>query len=267
MRSLRTALLVSAVAAFAWLAGCANQGNGSDAEGRRVVLVIGATGGTGVEVVRQAQAKGFAVRALVRDEGKARELLGDSVRYFVGNVRDPATLKGAFRGANLVVSALGSNSRRDPENSPELIDYGGVKSLAETAKAHGVQHFVLVSSMGVTDPDHPLNAEYDNLMTWKLRGENALRASGVAYTVVRPGALTNVPGGAAGLRLLQGDEKSLSGTVARADLAAVCVAALGRRSAFGKTFELLGEGEPRPTDWDGVFAALRTDHLPASSSN
>jgi uncharacterized protein YbjT (DUF2867 family) len=254
-------LCVAACASLLVLAGC---GNGGDEAKGPVLLVVGATGGTGVEVVRQAQAQGYAVRALVREEPRARELLGPKVRYFVGDVLKRETLAPAFADAEFVISALGSNSRRDPENRPELVDFRGVAALAEEAKRAGVEHFVLVSSMGVTDPDHVLNKMIDNLMSWKLQGENALRASGVHYTIVRPGGLTNAAAGAAGLRFLQGDAKGMQGQVTRADVAATCLAALGRKEAYRKTFELIGEGSPYVLDWEKIFDNLRRDEAPKS---
>src|SRR6185436_10257164 len=104
--------------------------NGKEASAS-VVLVAGATGGTGQEVVDQAIAKGYRVRALVRDEAKARMLFGDRVQYVVGDVREPRSLKRAVKGVDQVISALGANVQRDPENSPERVDYAGVKALAE----------------------------------------------------------------------------------------------------------------------------------------
>jgi uncharacterized protein YbjT (DUF2867 family) len=224
-----------------------------------VVLVVGATGGTGQQVVKQAQAKGYTVRAVVRDESKARDLLGGAVQYVVADVRQPASLLPAFKDVDYVVSAIGSNSRRDPQNKPEFIDYGGVKTLAEQAKRAGVRHFVLVSSMGVTDPDHMLNKVLDNILVWKLKGEDALRASGVSYTVVRPGGLTDDAGGQFAVRTMQGDPKGSQGRIARADVAAVCIAALGRKDAVGKTFELVSDPTTKPTDLAGLFADLRAD--------
>jgi uncharacterized protein YbjT (DUF2867 family) len=225
----------------------------------KVVLVVGATGGTGQEVVKKALAAGYAVRALVRDEPKARDALGPQVQYFVGNVRQPETLGAAFQGADFVVSALGSNSRRDPENSPEAIDYLGVKTVADKAKAAGVKHVVLVSSMGVTDSNHMLNKVLDNILNWKLRGENALRASGVRYTIVRPGGLSNNPGGVTGVRVMQGDQKGIVAQIPRADVAAVCVAALGRKDAYGKTFEIISDPNTKTGDFTALFADLKPD--------
>jgi uncharacterized protein YbjT (DUF2867 family) len=252
----RAAAWCIALVAVLLVACGAMPGRDSDA---KVLLVIGATGGTGQEVVKQALAAGYSVRALVRDEAKARDALGAGVQYFVGNVRQPETLDAAFRGAEFVVSALGSNSRRDPENKPEAIDYLGVKAIAEKAKAADVKHVVLVSSMGVTDPDHMLNKVLDNILVWKLRGENALRESGVRYTVVRPGGLSNNPGGTTGIRVMQGDQKGIVAQIPRADVAAVCVAALGRKDAYGKTLEIISDPNAKRADLTTIFDALKPD--------
>lgn len=251
--------LAAFVLLSATVTGCATSGAGGGSGATPLVLVAGATGGTGQEAVRQALAKGYAVRVLVRNEEAARPLLGDKVQYTVGNVRDPAAVAKAVKGATWVVSALGSNSQRDPENKPEYIDYGGVKTLVEAAQVAGVKQFVLVSSIGVTHPDHPLNKMFDNIMTWKLKGEDVLRASGVPYTVVRPGGLRNAPGGQNALVTTQGDPAGANGSIARADVATVCIAALGNKAALGKTFEVAGaEGKP-PADWNAFFAGLKSD--------
>jgi uncharacterized protein YbjT (DUF2867 family) len=243
--------------------GCAATGAGQGAGGGggrsgALVLVAGATGGTGQEAVRQALAQGFAVRVLVRNEQAARPLLGEKVQYAVGNVRDPASLAKAVKGATYVISALGSNSQRDPDNKPEFIDYGGTKNLVEAAKAAGVKQFVLVSSMGITHADHPLNKMFDNILVWKGKGEDAVRASGVPYTIVRPGWLRNTPGGQTALQAMQGDPK-VNEQISRADVGAICVAALGNRAAQGKTFEVVGTAGAPPSDWTAFFAALRAD--------
>jgi len=228
-----------------------------------VVLVAGATGRTGQEVVKQLLAEKFQVRALVRDEAKARAQFGDKVQYVVGDVREAATLQGAAKGATYVVSALGSNSRKDPTNKPERVDYEGVKNLVDAAKSAGVQQFVLVSSMGVTQPDHMLNKMLDNILQWKLKGEDHLRASGVPYTIVRPGGLTETPGGKQGIKVEQGDRpadgKSAPGMIPRADVASVIVRSLGTADARGKTFEIVTDPATTSVEWRSFFKNLKAD--------
>jgi uncharacterized protein YbjT (DUF2867 family) len=242
------------------LAACATSGPKVAANGNAsIVLVAGATGGTGQEVVDQALEKGYRVRALVRDEAKARMLFGDRVQYVVGDVREPRTLKKAVKGVDQVISALGANVQRDPENSPERVDYAGVKALAEAAKAAGVSQFILVSSMGVTHPDHQLNAMLDNILSWKLKGEDAVRATGINYTIVRPGDLTNEPGGLRGVRLMQGDPIGSEGAVSRSDVAAILVSAIGRQDLYGKTFEVIGDHARPRIEWASLYTGLQPD--------
>jgi uncharacterized protein YbjT (DUF2867 family) len=224
-----------------------------------IVLVAGATGGTGQEVVDQALAKGLHVRALVRDESKARLLFGDRVQYATGDVREPRSLKKATKGVDEVICALGTNVQRDPENSAERVDYAGVKALAEAAKAAGVSQFILVSSMGVTHPEHQLNAMLDNILEWKLKGEEAVRATGINYTIVRPGSLTNEPGGQRGVRIMQGDPIDGEGSISRSDVAAVLVNAVGRPELYGKTFEVVGDNGVTRIEWASLYSELRAD--------
>ncbi|MEJ2138153.1 MAG: SDR family oxidoreductase [Gammaproteobacteria bacterium] len=236
------------------VAGCSSAvtaGNDS-----KTVLVAGATGGTGRTLVRNLLTQGYTVTAFVRDEKKARTVLGDGVGYAVGDVRDIATISAALAGNSYVISAIGS-TRSDKENGPEAVDYLGIKNLADAAAQAGVTQFVLVSSSGVTQEDHFLNKMLDNVLVWKFKGEEALRASGVPYTIVRPGGLVNKPGGSEALVFAQGD--TTAGTIAREDVALICIAALQEPAAINKTFETFSSGEPGQNDWPAMFGALAKD--------
>lgn len=225
------------------------------------VLIVGATGRSGPAMIDALKAAGYSnLRALVRDAAAAKSKLPGDIQLLQGDVRDPASLRAAMQGVTYIVSSLGSNTFNDPANSPEMVDYQGVRNLAEAAKAAGVKHYVQVSSLGVTNPNHPLN-RFGKVMDWKLKGESALRASGVTYTIVRAGGLTDEPGGKAGIRALQGDKLD-GGRITRADVATVCVKALGDRRARNKTFEIVA-GEPgAKVDWAKFFKVLAADSRP-----
>jgi uncharacterized protein YbjT (DUF2867 family) len=139
------------------------------------------------------------------------------------------------------------------------VDYEGVKNLADAAAAAGVRHFVLLSSMGATHEDHQLNKFFGNVLIWKARGEQALRDSGVPYTVVRPGGLVNEPGGQVRVVAVQGDPLMDGARIPRADVAEVCVESLARPAARNKTLEVFTEAGDAVTDWDTFFAALAPD--------
>ncbi len=231
---------------------------GAVAERPQTVLVAGATGQTGRLVVEELLTGGYAVRVLVRDEAAARSALGDRVEYRVADVREPQGLATSMRGADAVISAIGAGAAKG-DNRPEMVDYLGVKNLAEAAASAGVGHFVLISSRSVTDENHPLNKMFGDVLKWKLRGENALRASGVPYTVVRPGGLINEPGGQHAFVLEQGDSVTAQTTISRADLAKICVQALAYPQARFKTFETnTVEGSPA-MDWAAAFGKLEPD--------
>lgn len=221
------------------------------------VLVAGATGGTGQHIVKELLAQGYKVRAFVRDLDRAREKLGADIEYAVGDVKDRDSIDTAMRDVDAVISAIGA-VRGDPANTPEAVDYGGTKNLAEGAGSASVKHMVIVSSAGVTQEDHVLNRMFLNVLNWKFQGEEALRNSGVPYTIVRPGGLLNEPAGGKELIFKQGDDKNF-GSIPRADVARLCVAALAIPYARGKTFEVISGDGPHTDNWDEQFAALQAD--------
>ena len=140
----------------------------------------------------------------------------------------------------------------------------------ESVKAYGGQtlpRFVMVSSAGVTRPGRPginleeeppavrMNDMLGGILTWKLKGEDCVRSSGIPYTVVRPCALTEEPGGKA-LILEQGD--NIRGKVSREDIAELCVQALEQPQACNVTFEVKeGENGSPPGDWQRLFSGVK----------
>lgn len=224
-----------------------------------LVLVAGATGRTGKPAVEQLVARGYKVRAMVRDATKAKDGFPKGVTVVVADVRDPASLKRAMRGVKYVISTIGAGGGPKPEpgGGPEEIDNLGVANLAVAAKNARVKHLVLVSSAAVTKfADYPVPFMRP-ILAAKFKGENALRASGVPYTIVRPGGLIDEPGGKLAVHLMQGDKEA--GRIPRADVATICVEALGRKSAMGKTFEATSGKDPAPNNWDKDFAQLAAD--------
>ena len=225
-------------------------------ESKPLVLVAGATGGTGSLVVAELVKQGYPVRAFVRDTAKAAERLGADVEAVVGDLKDPASIAAALDGVGAVINAAGASAGGGPGNTAENVDFEGARNLAEAALAAGAGQYVLVSSRGVTDDDHYLNQMFNNVMLWKRRGEEAVMASGITYTIVRPGGLNDEPGSAQTIVFEQGDNPGRGKVISRTDLARVCVAALRDEGAVNKVFEIYTrDGEPQ-TDFSGEFAAL-----------
>ena len=103
-----------------------------------LVLVAGATGKTGSIVVAELQARGFPVRAFVRDAAKAAERLGSEVEAVVGDLKDMASIVAALDGVGAVINAAGSGVAAPANNTPEKVDFEGARNLAEAAMDAGV---------------------------------------------------------------------------------------------------------------------------------
>jgi uncharacterized protein YbjT (DUF2867 family) len=175
----------------------------------------------------------------------------------IGDLRQSASLTTAVSQASTIVFAASASSGRASGNTPEAVDYGGVATLLNTLGARRLRQFVLISSMAVTQPQHPHNLMND-LLLWKLRGENLLRASGQPYSIFRPGGMRGYPGGVRSIQLAQDDRFGFGYVIARDDAAKVCAAAVGSDATLFRTFEAYNDDSPA-VDLQQQFAALHAD--------
>ncbi|GIL51341.1 hypothetical protein Vafri_7348 [Volvox africanus] len=208
-------------------------------------VVLGAAGQTGLECVKRLLAvSDLPTRAIVRDPTKLAGALepSDKLQIVHGDVTNPASLREVLQGARGVIFAAAGKGYWSAAD----VDFKGVQNVAEVAKDVGVERVVLVSSMLVTRKHwlHPIRILLNNLrfslMDNKLKGEAALRDSGIEHTIVRPGGLGSGLGGQCTFVAGQGDVMPL-GNINRADLAAVCVEALTNPGAKNITLELIAK--------------------------
>jgi NADH dehydrogenase len=146
-----------------------------------VILVAGATGFVGGEVCRRLAAAGRPVRALVRptSEPAAVARLGELGAELVeGDLRDPASLARACRGATAVVSTASATRATQPGETIAATDLDGQLALVDAARAAGVRRFVFVSVSG--------SIEGNPVSEAKRAVERRLRESGMRHTVLRP---------------------------------------------------------------------------------
>ena len=161
------------------------------------LLIVGATGGTGQQLVRQALERGHRVTALVRKEPSSEVRPG--LTSGVGNVLDPASLDRATRGQDAVLSALGHKQWFRPTR----ILSEGTRNLIGAMQRHGVRRLICETALGIADAWWQMGLYYTlfvrpvilPLYFWdKTRQEAIIRASDLDWTIVRPGMLTNGPG-------------------------------------------------------------------------
>jgi len=144
-------------------------------------LIVGATGLVGGEICRRLAAQQKPVRALVRPAGDASridELRASGAELAMGDLKDPASIQAACVGATAVLSTASSMLSRQPGDTIDGVDRLGQLQLIEAAKSAGVKHFVYVSFTPM--------AEDFALQRAKREVEQALMASGMAYTILRP---------------------------------------------------------------------------------
>lgn len=221
------------------------------------VLVVGATGSIGRLAVEEAARQGHIVRALVRDPRKARQLPA-GVTVVVGDLTLAESLAPAVEGVSAVVFTHGSDGDKA---DAESVDYGGVRNVLD-ALGSVRPRIALMTAIGVTDRDGDYNRRTE-AHDWKRRGERLVRASGLAYTIVRPGWFDYNKPDEQHLVMLQGDRRhagnSSDGVVARRQLAEVLISSLVSDAALRKTFELVAKKGPAQEDLDVLFAPLEPD--------
>lgn len=231
------------------------------------ILVIGGTGRTGRLIVEALDQQTIDVAGLTRDASKAKANISSDYNWVQGDVRDKDSLVSAMAGVDLVVFAASASFGGGEGNVPETVDNQGVKHATDVAKAAGARHMILISSVGVTDKDHPMNKAMNNMLLHKWEGEEYLRSSGLPYTIIRPGGLIDTLQGPKGVFFSQGDIVR-SGLIRRKDLVPVIVGALGNADAFNKTFEVFGFDSGTPGgavpqggagEWPVSFADLTPD--------
>ena len=194
-----------------------------------MILVTGATGRTGSEVVKALIAKGEQVRALVRAPQRAGAIQGPGVELVVGDVEKPETWDAALQGVDKVFLL-------SPEG-PQMAELHG--KFADAAKRAGVSHLVRMSIL-VANPDSPLA-----IGKWHGEADQNVANSGIPYTIVRPAYfMQNIIGSA---RMIasdgvlpgaMGDGKV--GVIDTRDIGNVAATVLTSAGHEGKTYPLTG---------------------------
>ncbi|MBA0713115.1 hypothetical protein Golax_012161 [Gossypium laxum] len=226
----------------------------------KLVLVVGATGGVGQLVVASLLNRNIKSRLLLRDPEKAISLFGnqdeEKLQVVKGDTRNPADLDPSiFEGVTHVICCTGTTAfpskRWDGDNTPERVDWEGIRNLV-SALPSSLKRVVLVSSVGVTKFNE-LPWSIMNLfgvLKYKKKGEDFLCESGLPFTIIRAGRLTDGPYTSYDLNTLlkatagqrravvigQGD--NLVGEVSRLVVAEACIQAMDIEFTEGKIYEI-----------------------------
>jgi uncharacterized protein YbjT (DUF2867 family) len=204
------------------------------------VAIAGGHGQIALRLARLLSTRGDEVVALIRNPDHADDVRQAGAEPAVVDLEHASEddVAQAIAGADAVVFAAGAGPGSGSARK-ETMDYGGAVKLITAAKLAGVDRYVIVSSMGA-DPDTPGDDTFSVYQRAKGRADDAVRASGLDATVVRPGGLTNEPGTG---RVTLG-ESLPRGNVPRDDVAAVLATALEVPNMIGRTVDLIAGETP-----------------------
>lgn len=203
------------------------------------ILVIGASGKIGRILVSKLSDLSHPTRAMVRDRHKCT--FPESVEVVEADLE--GDIASAMSGCGTVVFTAGSGAGTGLDKTL-LVDLWGARKAIESAKASGVEHFIMVSSRGADNPDFGPVAIKPYLVAKHFADEYLIN-SGLNYTVLRPGRLTDDAG--SGLIKTRRPKDPDEQFISREDTARAIIHSLNNKSTVGKVYELY-EGQERIED-------------------
>ncbi|MGW0818513.1 SDR family oxidoreductase [Streptomyces viridiviolaceus] len=199
------------------------------------VAIIGAHGKVGRRLVRLLAQRGDKAIGIVRraeQVGAIAELGGTGVLLDIESAT-VEELAEALAGADAIVFSAGAGAGSGPVRK-RTVDYGGSVLTQAAAPLAGVRRFIQVSGMGVDDPVAPDAGDWAAYVRAKSDADQRLRSSGLQWTILRPGALTDAPGSGR-VRLAK---STGPGSVSRDDVAALIAACLDDPASAGHQWEV-----------------------------
>jgi uncharacterized protein YbjT (DUF2867 family) len=214
--------------------------------GDRHVLVFGATGKLGTEIIQDLVQRGDKVTAFVRSSSNRSQLEPLGVDFVVGDVMSYDTVLAAFE-AGEYDAAIASIAGMSADN----LDYQGNVNVFDAAMASGVDRVIMISTVGAGNSADaaPMLSKLalSKILPQKTAAEDHLRESGLDFTILRPGGLP--PGIVPTERGIVSEDPSTMGFIKRPDLARLVVAVLDDDRTVGLTLAVVDPGLSRP--WDG----------------
>ena len=159
------------------------------------LAILGATGNTGLELVKQSLEKGHQVTAFVRDPSRI-SIKHDQLNIFTGDVFDLASVAEAIQGQDAIVCALGSSDLKKTTVRAE-----GTANIIQAMKEQGVQRLLVVTAMGTGESWNTLSMVNKLFYATLLKSsredheaqESAVKQSELDWTIIRPSGLTDEP--------------------------------------------------------------------------
>jgi nucleoside-diphosphate-sugar epimerase len=208
------------------------------------IFVAGASRRVGFETVKILRGKGYDVTCFFRNTDERAAVEATGAKALIVDAFDATAVAKAVANAgplDALICTLGGKPGDDPR-----IDHPGAKNCIDAAKATGISRFLFVTAIGCGDTWNALEEKAQKFLGPSLEAKNLaeadLRASGLDYTILRPGALLDDP--PTGEGFLTQDNKVL-GAVSRADVAAQLVRCVESDRSIGQIYQILDRTKMR----------------------
>jgi uncharacterized protein YbjT (DUF2867 family) len=203
------------------------------------VVIVGGHGRIGMRLSKILAERGDSPRGIIRKTDQADDLEEIGAEPIVLDIENVDDIDDAFAGAHAVLFAAGAGPGSGPARKL-TVDYGGAVKSVDAAIAKEIRRFVIVSAIGANHPER-WSDDMKPYYEAKADADKFVAESGLDYTIVRPGGLTDDPGTG---KVDLGDGPGGTGSVTRDDVALVLAEVLGADNTIGKSFDLLNGDIP-----------------------
>ncbi|SES11011.1 SDR family oxidoreductase [Psychrobacillus sp. OK032] len=205
------------------------------------VLLIGANGHVGKHIVRLLQESDkHSLKAMVREEKQAEVLSQSGVESVIANLEGSVDeIAGAIAGSDAVIFSAGSGGSTGADKTL-LVDLDGAVKAMEAATKVGATRFIMVSALQAHNRNSWADSQIKPYMIAKHYADRMLEASGLNYTILRPGGLLNDPS----VGKISLASNLAKGTISREDVARTVVASLDEENTFTRSFDLISGDTP-----------------------
>lgn len=204
------------------------------------ILIFGGTRGTGFQVARLLRESGDAVSVLVRDASDASELEATGATIIRGNALDADAVDAAFASGEFRASVNTLGGKRGELPRPDI---EGTRQIIRGAKQAAVRRVLMVTAIGAGDSQSAVAPKVlevlGEVLDMKTAAENYLQDSGLDYTILRPGGMTNDPASGTAIKT---EDHNRMGVINRMDLAALVVECIDDDTTLGKIYHTVDPG-------------------------
>src|SRR4051812_8710553 len=205
------------------------------------VAVVGGHGKVALQLLRLLSERGDRARGLIRNPDHAADVEATGATAVGADIEnlDADGIARSIAGVDAVVFAAGAGPGSGPARK-HTVDYGGAVKLIEAAHMNDVSRYLIVSAIGANHPEN-WSDEMRPYYEAKAGADREVAESGLDYTIVRPGGLTDDPG--TGL-IAAAEDLGRYGQIPRDDVAATLLGCLDDPKTIRKAFDLLSGDDP-----------------------